>query len=88
MLPLIKLLAFELRSRFKAKYLGYKEPLKTLKDIAKKSYERNIVGDDFWSLMSDGSNRSNRNVDAKYNLDKAHHHHHHHHHHQQQPRFK
>ena len=43
-------------------------PLKSLKDIARKSYNKNIVGDDFWSNMYSSSSRSNRAVDEQLGL--------------------
>jgi filamentous hemagglutinin len=65
----IKQQARELMSnRALAEELAQNRPLKKLPDIAKRAYEENLVGDDFWKYMKDGSIRSNKKVDEALGL--------------------
>jgi hypothetical protein len=43
-------------------------PPLTLKQITRIAYERNLVGDDLWKYIYEGSQRSNRIVDEKLNV--------------------
>jgi hypothetical protein len=50
--------------RSKALELNSTQPPRSLKDIARKAYGKNLVGSDFWSYMQNGSIRSSSSVDS------------------------
>jgi hypothetical protein len=57
-----------MKDRKAAEKLMLEEPPKTLKDMARRAYEDNKVGEDFWDYLKDGSQRTNATVDKKFGM--------------------